>query len=359
MIDRIKLNNFKCFSEIELQLGMLNIFAGINGMGKSTTIQSLLLLKQSQQQGYTPSHVTLNGDYVSLGTGKDVLFENAEKEEISISVFEEENEYIAQIGYDSKADVLKLVHYDNDMKELFEVGFEYLNAERNAPQSIYPKSSYYIDSKSQLGINGQFTAHYLSKYQDSKVLWGMKDKDSEESLKEVVQRWLDVISPNVKLDVQEIENTDLTKLGYYYTDNEKSNIFRPTNVGFGISYVLPVIVALVKAERGSIVVIENPEAHLHPHGQRKMGELIAQCAAKGVQVYIETHSDHVLNGIRIAAKRKLIDNELISLFYFSKKEINGDIIHTVESPKVDENGKLDYWPDGFFDEWEKALDEII
>lgn len=356
MIDKIKLNNFKCFAEIEMNLNMLNVFAGVNGMGKSTTIQSLLLLKQSQQQGYTPSHITLNGDYVSLGTGKDVLFENAEKEEIRISVFEGESEYIANIEYDSKADVLKLVDYDNRMERLFDVSFEYLNAERSAPQSIYPKSSHYIDSKSQLGINGQYTTHYLSKYQDTKVLWG---NDKEEFLKEAVQRWLNVISPNVKLDIQEIENTDLTRLGYYYTDNERSNVFRPTNVGFGISYVLPVIVALIKSVQGSIVIIENPEAHLHPHGQRKMGELIAQCAAAGVQIFVETHSDHILNGIRIAAKKKLIDNNLIGLFYFDKKEIQGDIIHTVEGPQIDENGKLDYWPDGFFDEWEKALDEII
>ena len=106
-------------------------------------------------------------------------------------------------------------------------------------------------------------------------------------------------------------------------------------------------------------MLENPEAHLHPRGQRKMGELIALCASKGVQIFLETHSDHILNGIRIAVKQKALKGDQVGLFYFSKNQEYDKTVHCVETPKINDNGRLDYWPDGFFDEWEKALDEII
>ncbi|HND20426.1 MAG TPA: AAA family ATPase, partial [Acidobacteriota bacterium] len=76
---------------------------------------------------------------------------------------------------------------------------------------------------------------------------------------------------------------------------------RPANMGFGVSYTLPIIVAGLLARPGHMLVVENPEAHLHPQGQSRIGRFLALLAAKGVQVLIETHSDHVLNGIRLAA----------------------------------------------------------
>lgn len=84
--------------------------------------------------------------------------------------------------------------------------------------------------------------------------------------------------------------------------NIGADYFTAQNVGFGISYVLPIVLALVKAKKGELIILENPEAHLHPRGQRKMGELIARAAQGGVQVIVETHSDHILNGIRFVCK---------------------------------------------------------
>jgi len=76
--------------------------------------------------------------------------------------------------------------------------------------------------------------------------------------------------------------------------------------GFGLSYTLPVITALLVGTLipNSLVIIENPEAHLHPRGQTEIARLIALCAQVGTQIIIETHSDHLFDGIRIAAKNK-------------------------------------------------------
>lgn len=156
-----------------------------------------------------------------------------------------------------------------------------------------------------------------------------------------------------------IANTDLSKIGYYYAGSGQADVYRPTNIGFGVTYVLPVILALLKAETGSIVVLENPECHLHPKGQRMIGELIARCVSSGVQIFLETHSDHVLNGIRIAAKKELINHEDVALFFISRPIDSCDKQSIIQQPKILKNGKLDFWPDDFFDEWEKALDDIL
>lgn len=105
MINEIKLENFKCFRKADLKLKTLNLFSGLNGMGKSTIIQSLLLTRQSFQQGYGIEKMCINGDYVSLGTGKDILYEFAGETEslgtetITISIIDNGCESISIIKY--------------------------------------------------------------------------------------------------------------------------------------------------------------------------------------------------------------------------------------------------------------------
>ena len=357
MLDSIELKNFKCFSSLRIPLKNLNVFTGLNGMGKSTVIQSILLLKQSLEQGFPMKQIVLNGTYVSLGTGQDILFENALSDDISICLKEGELSIEILPQYVPTSDILEISPPISQMCDTFSCGFEYLNAERLAPKTVYEKSSYAINND-QLGIYGQYTAHYLSIHQDDPV--DPYGGAAYKTLKDGVQFWLNEVSPNVRLNVTQVLNADLAQINYYYTglsDSTKSREYRPTNVGFGISYILPIITALLKAPKGSILIIENPEAHLHPKGQRKIGELISWCASRGVQIFLETHSDHVLNGIRISTKKLIVQPDQVKLFFFINPE--GGIAHEVESPTILPNGKLDYWPDGFFDEWEKALDEII
>lgn len=358
MIDNISIHNFKCFESIDLSLEMLNIFSGINGMGKSTAIQSLLLIKQSQEQYPSLQYLILNGDYTTLGVGKDVLYENADKDEITFTFKDKSGELIIRTSYEAESDVLNADLLNSPIIESLKSDFEYINAGRLSPQTVYEKSSLYVNNKSQLGIFGQYTAHYLAIHQDDPI----EEDGKSYTLKDLIQRWLDKISPNVKLNIKTIPNTDLAQINYYYTQAPtaiKTGEYRPTNVGFGISYVLPVITALLKAKPGDILIIENPEAHLHPHGQLEMGELIARSAARGVQIFIETHSDHVLNGLRIGVKNHLIDAEATRLFFFEAIPEDGKVQHIAQTPQILPDGRLDFWPDGFFDEWEKALDQIV
>ena len=106
------------------------------------------------------------------------------------------------------------------------------------------------------------------------------------------------------------------------------------------------------ANKGDLLLIENPEVHLHPAGQALMGQFLAEVAAAGVQVLVESHSDHILNGIRRAVKKGMLNVAKVSLHFFMPR---GGDVEQVTSPIMDEKGTIDCWPDGFFDQFDKDL----
>lgn len=367
MITSITLENFKCFRDEYIELASLTLLSGLNGMGKSTLIQSILLLRQSYNERVLEKGVSLNGSLLSIGTGKDLLYERAEKpEKIKISIeIDKVNENYWEIDYDAKSNFLpiynKQYEVSLDQLSIFNNKFEYLSAERLGPRSIFPKSNLKVVEQKQLGMQGEYTQHYLQVYGKDTIenLEVRNESTNELYLLNQVQAWMDVISPGVRFQIQDYSQADLIGLQYRFVDNEVSNEYRPTNVGFGITYVLPVVVALLKAGKGDLVIIENPEAHLHPKGQRKIGELIARASQGGVQIIIETHSDHVLNGIRLSVKNRKIDRDKVKLHFFEKINIKGESNHTIISPNINDYGRLDIWPNNFFDEWDKVLNEFL
>ena len=129
----------------------------------------------------------------------------------------------------------------------------------------------------------------------------------------------------------------------------------PTNTGFGISYVLPIIVTCLLAEKDRWVIIENPEAHLHPAAQSKIGGFLAKMANAGLRIVVETHSDHIINGIQLAVAKKEIENSCIIINYFDK----GEQQPKVHSISMNEKGELDKWPKGFFDQTEIDFAKLI
>jgi predicted ATPase len=121
-----------------------------------------------------------------------------------------------------------------------------------------------------------------------------------------------------------------------------------TNIGFGISYVLPIIVSGLIAKKGSYLVIENPEAHLHPSAQSNVGRFLSVIAKSGVKVIVETHSDHFVNGIQIAAALNEISNDEVTINFFSHEKVDNQ--PKLESISINQKGELSLWPKGFFDQ---------
>ncbi|HZO74259.1 MAG TPA: DUF3696 domain-containing protein [Ktedonobacteraceae bacterium] len=385
MITSLFLQNFKCFEKQTLAFKPLTLLSGLNGTGKSSTIQALLLLRQSYQQKLLQTRgLALNGDLVHIGTAKDALFEGAGDDIIrfdltcNIAAQNAPNNKVREMAvigtwsFDYKAganrekDVLDTIvdsvtHSDEIYRScLFsDNDFYYLQAERVGPRRFFETSDFLVRESRQIGISGEYTAHFLSLFAKEPVINpNVRHPDAVSPLlKDQVEAWLGEVSPGAQIKLDQSPVTDTMTLQYAFAGKEFSNDYRATNVGFGITYVLPILVAILAARPGSLLLIENPEAHLHPKGQAQMGNLLAQAASSGVQVIVETHSDHVLNGIRVAVHDGKLQPENVQLHFFQRRKENGRC--QVISPQIKPDGRIDHWPDGFFDEWDKSLEALL
>lgn len=362
MIKEIKVINFKCFENLTLPLKNINILTGVNGMGKSTIIQSLLLLRQSFKKNDNMKGLYLNGYYTSLGNGQDILYEKAEYDKIGLGYTDDTGEYFWEYQYLPESDYLPTINnLNNNIIRDTVNHFSYLSAYRIQPQELYNICNEEDINNKEFGNNGEFALQYLGIHGDDPVTNNnviLEDKLGK-TLKNQTRLWLDKISPGVSPQIN--INTSLRKseIRYEFIEGtEKTKSYRSTNVGFGITYVLPLIIALLAAKNGDIIIIENPEAHIHPAGQRMLGELISRAGSGGVQLIIETHSDHILNGVRLAVKHQIISEENIEISFFYKNK-SEQYHHKCIHPQIQHDGRLDCWPEGFFDEWDKALYELI
>lgn len=371
MIRKIELRNFKCFEQLEMPLSNLNLLSGVNSMGKSTVIQALLMLRQAYEKNSLTEGLYLNGEYTQIGTGYDLLYFNAEGD-IEIALTDEMGqEYKWILDYVADADYLKVKKEGTcgeggklpESLNLLDPSFEYIMAERFGPRKSYEKSFYDTQVKHHVGKYGEHVVYYLERHASDQTGTDTVALGDKKTLKQQTEQWMNTISPGIQFDFTDVPTADIISLKVRQPENAaRMGVimdYKPVNVGFGISYSLPVIVALLKAKPGDLVILENPEAHLHPQGQRKVGELIARAAQGGVQVIVETHSDHILNGIRLAVKQKVLEKEKAKLFYFCTRTVDSTTIHTFEEPKLDDTGRLDFWPDGFFDEWDNTLLELL
>ncbi|MCL1466461.1 DUF3696 domain-containing protein [Argonema galeatum] len=364
MINSLQLTNFKPFKNQFLEFRHITLLSGLNSSGKSSVLQSLLLLRQSYQQGLLPNiGLALNGELVCIGTAKDAIFEGANKEEIGFDIiWENGTERIWRFNYDREVDVLNLasssIPQDVYQLSLFTNKFHYLQAERIGPRTFNEMSDYQVQRLEQIGTRGEYTAHFLSIYGDKDIPNSNLSHPRAKSSKLVnqVEAWIGEVSPGTRLKIASKPDIDLMSFQYSYGD---SNPYRATNVGFGISYTLPIIVAVLASEPGTLIIIENPEAHLHPKGQSQMGRLLAIAASCGVQIVIETHSDHVLNGIRLAVHGGKIDPKDVQLHFFQRQEKERPIVTEVLSPRIDRDGRINSWPNGFFDQAQQDLMELL
>jgi predicted ATPase len=375
MINSLHLINFKPFEDRLLKFRPLTLLSGLNSTGKSSVLHSLLLLRQSYQQKLlSKTGLALNGDLVNIGTAQDALFEGAKEDLIGFDlVWKNDIKGSWRFNYDKELDVLNLISQPVIEKvyqaSLFTNKFHYLQAERIGSRKYYDMSDFSVKEKN-VGIKGENTAYFLSLHEKQSIFnsklshsnvkmeskGSLPDPEKSQDLIDQVEAWMGEISPGTRITISPKPDVDLISMQYSYGDSKP---YRATNVGFGISYTLPIIVAILASEPGTLILLENPEAHLHPKGQSKMGELLALAASCGVQIIVETHSDHLLNGIRLAVHDGKIEPEDVQLHYFQRQEKEGIMVSNVTSPKIDKNGRIDQWPDGFFDEWRNILSKLI
>lgn len=356
MIRRINIKNLKSLVDIDLELSNLTLLTGLNNSGKSTLIQAIRMYIKS----YYNNSPLLEGH----GRFYDLLSKTVSKKqkiEIKIDYSCGEDELIiAEDGIVNAKKVPELL---------------YVGADRLGPQLHLPLNTAF-DSKLSIGDKGEYVVDFIKRLIDDGFIVNeaLEHPASKGTAFEyALKGWMSEIAPNVEFEFSINSKADI---GSTEIDN-----YRPIHVGFGLSYTLPIVAAALgalaelpgsenssldlrgilssnqnsslrswlesKKENGILLIVENPEAHLHPQGQTAMGKLLSLVANNGVQVIVETHSEHVMDGIRIAVKEKIIDCKKVQFNYFVK---NLDGHSEIQRPQIDSNGKLSFWPKGFFDQ---------
>ncbi|HDC4391323.1 TPA: DUF3696 domain-containing protein [Enterobacter cloacae] len=381
-MNRLVIENFKSLVDADIRLGKLTVFSGLNGSGKSSALQIFALLKQSMESTHNQKNnikLKLRGPYVNLGRVKDIYCESANSERISIGLHSKKERI--DLNFVINSDVLDKdyvtceasIEVLNKLKSHFS-DFQFIQADRIVPNSQYSQASSEYRDNNNLGVKGQYSADYLANNAAKKIsslrsfplnAIGVSENLFQQtaptdSLIDQVCGWMQHLSPGVKLSAEEITGTDSVRLKYNYTGESitsEGDDRRPIHVGFGLTYCLPIIISCLIAKNDSFLLLENPEAHLHPQGQFAMGILLAKCASDGVNVLVETHSDHVLNGIRVATKKELLAPDDVAIHYFTRNVNDGSTF--IQSPNILSDGSITNWPDGFFDQWTKSLDILL
>ncbi len=365
MITQIDIKNFKSIKNTSVELKNLNLLMGLNGMGKSSFLQVFLLLMQSDK--LEERVIDLNGILVQIGQGRDALYQFASDDYIEFEIqFSTNKSFNWKFNYYTDRDKLTAEkgYKKADMQFFREQTkrFQYISADRLGPQDLYDASSVVVSDKKQLGLLGEYAAYYINIFGANYVVNELirHPKAKSESLNSQINAWLNEISPGVSLNTKYVPEANKVLLDYQFDIiGNKTNSFRPKNVGFGISYVLPIILALLTAEDGKIIVIENPESHIHPRGQVELGRLIGLAAKTGAQIFVETHSDHILNGIRVAVKQTQISKDLVNILYFDKITNEKESYTNIHTLTVDKNGTLSDEPEGMLDEWGNQLLKLL
>jgi predicted ATPase len=425
MITQIEIENFKCFkNRVSFPLGKLTLLTGINGRGKSTLLQSLLLMRQSIEHDENTDKILLNGSCVNLNSFNDIrnkdtlrdkaiIFKyhfkspNIEKGYFKYNFIENLDDemtlYIPQLTLYSEAKsrfdnavfntlfgneiVFKYNHqeyflykknYDltifTDLSNLAPNEFNftstekvletldspfksalnfnfiyYVSADRIGPQDFYPKST--LGKFPNVGARGEFTVNLLDKKRAEPVDDRLCLGEDAKTLITQTEEWLSKIFGGAKLEIPSSKSSILELL---FNTSASKDRFKPANVGFGFNSVLPIIVSGLIAKEGEILIVENPEIHLHPRAQSELTKFLAKVSSCGVQVLVESHSDHIVNGLQLAVVDKIIGENEISVLYFQS-----DNQEPVVQIPIQKDGRIEVWPEGFFDQSNKDLERIF
>lgn len=344
MINQLKIKNFKLFrEEIQLKLSNLTLLTGLNGRGKSSMIQALLLIKQSYQYDKSLEYIVFDSNLLELGSFEDIR--NVD-EQVTIDIFQDGIEYLFSFYSSNNNDLKAELIYDIglDIPSLVD-NMRYISADRGSPKLYYKKSV--LHDEQYVGKNGEYTASVLFENKEKIVEDALllKQDITVPFLLDQTGLWIERIFGSHSLN---ITNTIDTIVEITFSKERKN--FKPVNVGFGYSYVLPIIVSGLLAKEGDILLIDTPEAHLHPSAQSKLAKFLAKVSTLGVQIIIETHSDHIVNGFRVSLKDNILDEDDFTIQFFNDEGI--------EEVKVTEDGEIKHWPDGFFDQDIKDEDEL-
>ncbi len=338
MIKSYSVANFKSYAALDMAFSGANVLTGLNGSGKSTLVQPLLLARQSAMNGSLEhGRLTLNGPLTSIGTGQDMMFEFAEVERTTFRWDDVEIDIPYQAD-ESELDVSVAGTLDDALPPF--ALMTYISNARIPPQGLYERFRKYETPSPIAGASGEEAPGYLAARANITMPGerSMRDQGASGTLLEQVNYWVNQISPGVSVKTDEFHQLDGVVLRF--TFDGKAGVptrpYRAANVGFGLSHSLSIVTALVAAPAGALLVIEAPEANLHPRAQLRLGHLIGQAAGDGVQVIVETHSPHIVTGLARAVSSGWLPRKELTLHYCVRDDAETRVAHV----QVNQAGRL-------------------
>ena len=402
-ITKIAVTGFKSIAvECEIDIRPLTILAGVNSSGKSSIMQPFLMLKQTLEAPYDPGPLLIDGPNVQFISADQFLSKLSDetgtdrfrvqiktqipdfshsvattfrKEENRIELVEMTAEERVKNNHTSSPERLTLypemaaeeikssieqhsIPKDCDRVKRFRCFLVFgskdsytfftvtPNLESNILNSIHlpglrgnPERIYKLTSTGPLypGTFEHYAASLIHEWQETK----------DERLKKLGDA-LHILGLTGRVGTKRVGGIGIeVQVGRLpYDSTHDTDMVSIADVGFGVSQVLPVVVALIVAEPGQLVYLEQPELHLHPRAQVALAQVLADAAKRDVRVVAETHSSLLLLGIQTLVAEGDLSPELVKLHWFSR---NKDGVTEVDSVDLDEAGTYGEWPMDFDD----------
>ena len=346
-ITNISITGYKSLeSECNIEVRPLTILAGANSSGKSSVIQPLLLLKQTLEATYDPGALKLDGPNVKF-TSLSQIFSRIEGktggDRFSIQLTIDGGLSLTNIYGRSSDGVLEIlestVKKEESVSNLFSPSLFAPPIRRLIHVPGFrgnPERNYKITGIGSTfpGTFENYVASIINHWQKTDnprliELW--KAMETLELTSKVVAKKLNDIE--IELLVSDLPGKD-----------DENHLISIADVGFGLSQILPVIVALIVAEPGQLVYLEQPEIHLHPRAREALADLLVNAANRGVRLVVETHSEFLLLAVQSLVAEGKLSPEKVKLHWFTKKE---DGTTKISSGDLDRVGAYGDWPEDF------------
>lgn len=374
MIKSLTIENFKAFDKTpEIKLGKISLLTGINGRGKSSLLQVLLLLSQSVRKQNSLQYLLTNGDWVNLGDFSEIINKSCRAEEAPVVLqfttdSEKDNDFRLSYKYNSEKEFGELVSMIVNQHETFSEFSGYNDDAMPKENTIVSvplfsgytglmnlKQLYYISAERICAQNEEtedrLTDTYRLDRQGRNILNIIYRQGNE--FQEKIEKHLSSIFDGATFHITKEDNA----LHLYMDSLDNGNHFLPVNVGYGYGYVLLLLTAGLLAQKNEIIIVENPEAHLHPSAQAAlMRFFISEVMSRDVQIIMETHSDHIVNASLIAVRQEKIQNEDVKILFFSRNEEKRVLIQNLEITK---KGRIKNHPVSFCDQYAMDMHALM
>ncbi|NER23054.1 MAG: DUF3696 domain-containing protein [Symploca sp. SIO1C2] len=396
------------YDESVIDISSLTILAGANSSGKSSIMQPVLLMKQTLEANYDPGALLINGPNLKFTSAEQLLAINSTEKakEFKVGIEVDGNETITcsfgkqpqqpidlvsmeyegegtqfQISPEMKYETLFAMLPPSSIQDINQVAVRSF-LQKKEPESKSPEvirnrcffeisliGLYIIDVPSRVkgyiqkiihvpGLRGNPERTYKTT-----AVSNLFPGTFENYVASVINHWQIKKDKNLDKLTQALQNLGLTSIIKSEQINDtqvelkvgrlpcssnskttKKDMVSMVDVGFGVSQVLPVLVALLAASPGQLVYIEQPELHLHPRAQVALAEVFAEAANRGVRVVVETHSELFLLGVQSLVAEEQLSSDKVKLHWFTRQEDGGT---KISSGELDETGAFADWPEDF------------